>query len=156
MRIDIMHTGIAPRHALPDRRRRSVTFAALAGTVLAFSGCSDQPVSADAVSLETARAELEAGRAVMIDIREPDEHATGVAPGARLVPLRQLGRRLDEIPADPGQPVLLICQTQSRSSATLRALRERGYSNVRFVNGGMSDWNRRGWPLVTPSSLSGT
>ncbi|MBL8358938.1 MAG: rhodanese-like domain-containing protein [Rubrivivax sp.] len=111
--------------------------------------------SADAVSLEVARAEHEAGRAVLIDIREPDEHATGVAAGARLLPMRELGRRLHEIPTDPAKPVLLICNTQNRSSATLRALRERGYGHVRYVNGGMSEWARRGWPMVKPATRAG-
>ncbi|NKE67142.1 rhodanese-like domain-containing protein [Ramlibacter sp. RBP-2] len=105
----------------------------------------------DQVSLEAARAEHEAGRAILIDIREPQEHATGVAPGARLLPMRQLGARLAEIPLDPKKPVLLICNTQNRSSATLRALRERGYGHVRYVAGGMSEWARRGWPLVKPA-----
>lgn len=35
------------------------------------------------VSLEQARTEHEAGRIVLIDIREPKEHATGVAAGDR-------------------------------------------------------------------------
>ncbi len=107
--------------------------------------------SDDAVSLDAARAELEAGRAVLIDIREPLEHANGVAAGARLLPMRQLGARLGEIPTDPGQPVLLICNTQNRSSATLRALREKGYGHVRYVQGGMSEWARRNWPMVKPA-----
>ena len=110
---------------------------------------------ADAVSLEVARAEHEAGRAVLIDIREPQEHATGVAAGARLLPMRQLSQRIDEIPTRPDQPVLLICNTQNRSTATLRMLRERGYGHVRYVNGGMSEWNRRGWPMVKPPAASG-
>lgn len=103
------------------------------------------------VSLETARGELESGRSVVFDIREPDEHANGVAPGMRLLPMSQLRQRLAEIPADPAQPVLLICNTQNRSSRTLKALRGNGgYTNVRFVEGGMSEWVRRGWPLVKP------
>ncbi len=102
------------------------------------------------VSLEEARAAWESGRTLLIDIREPNEHATGVAAGATLLPMSQLGRRLAEIPVDPGKPVLLICNTQNRSSRTLKALRERGYGHVRFVNGGMSEWARRGWPMVAP------
>lgn len=109
----------------------------------------------DVVSLDHARSELEAGRAILIDIREPDEHATGVAPGALLLPMRQLGRRLAEIPTDPSRPVLLICRTQNRSSATLRALREHGYGHVRYVHGGMSEWGRRGWPMVKPGANPG-
>lgn len=128
-----------------------------AATLLAAAlvGCGQSEASTDAVSLETARAEHEAGRAVLIDIREPEEHATGVAAGARLLPMRQLKQRVHEIPTRTDQPVLLICNTQNRSSATLRALRERGYPHVRYVVGGMSEWARRGWPMVKPSSEGG-
>jgi rhodanese-related sulfurtransferase len=131
------------------QRRRFASFLLLGALVtLGASGAAVEP---DAVSLETARAEHEAGRAILIDIREPDEHATGVAAGARLLPMRQLGARLGEIPLDSGKPVLLICNTQNRSSATVRALRDRGYAHVRYVTGGMSEWARRGWPMVKPA-----
>jgi rhodanese-related sulfurtransferase len=130
-------------------RRRFGSLLLLAALV--SSAASRAATDPDAVSLETARGELEAGRAVLIDIREPEEHATGVAAGARLLPMRQLGARLGEIPLDPKKPVFLICNTQNRSSATLRALRQRGYAHVRYVSGGMSDWARRGWPMVKPS-----
>ena len=122
------------------------------GLGLSLSACSQTANSADSVTLEFARAELEAGRAILIDVREPDEHATGVAKGAQLLPMRQLGARLAEIPSASDKPVLLICNTQNRSSASLSALRERGYKNLRFVQGGMSEWNRRGWPLVKPKA----
>jgi rhodanese-related sulfurtransferase len=138
------------RHAVVDRRRavlRLATWMTVASTAVA---CGQTQASADAVSLDVARAEHESGRAVLVDIREPDEHATGVAAGARLLPMRQLSQRLAEIAANPDQPVLLICNTQNRSSATLRALRERGYGHVRYVHGGMSEWARRGWPMVKP------
>lgn len=141
--------GKAPPALVSRTRRQLVTGAALAVAALA-AACTDVLANADAVSLEHARAEHEAGRAVLIDIREPDEHATGVAAGAQLLPMRQLSRRLAEIPTDPKTPVLLICRTQNRSGTTLRALRERGYGHVRFVNGGMSEWARRGWPMVRP------
>ncbi len=117
---------------------------------LTLAACSPQAATPDSVSLDFARAESEAGRAILIDIREPNEHATGVAKGAQLLPMRQLGARLAEIPTATDKPVLLICNTQNRSSSTLSALRERGYPHVRFVQGGMSEWNRRGWPVVKP------
>ena len=129
------------------RRRLGPVLISAAVLAMAESRAANEP---DAVSLESARAEHEAGRAILIDIREPAEHATGVAAGARLLPMRQLDARLAEIPADPNKPVLLICATQNRSSATVRALRQRGYAHVRYVNGGMSEWARRGWPMVKP------
>jgi len=135
------------RFAMSPMRRRLVLVLPAA---LAAAGTARAAGDADAVTLERARADHEAGRAILIDIREPQEHATGIAPGARLLPMRQLGARLGEIPVDPKKPVYLICNTQNRSSATLRALRERGYPHVRYVSGGMSEWARRGWPLAKP------
>ena len=117
------------------------------GVLAATRVTADEPAFVD---LATARAEHEAGRAVLIDIREPAEHASGVARGAQLLPMRQLAARLAEIPTDTRRPVLLICNTQNRSSATAQALRQRGFSHVRYVHGGMSEWVRRGWPLVPP------
>jgi rhodanese-related sulfurtransferase len=137
-----------PRATLASHIRRSamVVVAALA---VGFAGCSAADAQ-DAVTLDFARAEHESGRAVLIDIREPFEHATGVAKNAQLLPMQQIGNRLAEIPKDPGKPVLLICNTQNRSGATLAALKKAGYTNVKFVQGGMSEWNRRGWPTVRP------
>jgi rhodanese-related sulfurtransferase len=131
----------------PSHRRLAVLAAA---TALGLAACTTELDPTRAVDLDTARAELEAGRAIMIDIREPREHATGVARGARLLPMSQLRSRASELPADPTQPVLLICNTQNRSSLVLEALREQGYRYVRYVHGGMSGWVRRGWSVVPP------
>jgi rhodanese-related sulfurtransferase len=111
---------------------------------------SAQTPPPDRVTLDEARRAHEAGEALLIDIREPHEHARGVAAGARLLPMSQLAQRAGEIPRDAGKPVLLICNTQNRSAATLRALRQHGFGHVRYVHGGMADWVRRGWPVVSP------
>lgn len=144
-------TGMASLSSSTSLDRRSfitlvLTGAAGAALLLAAPHSLAQP---DAVTLDQARAEAEAGRALLVDIRKPDEHATGVAAGARLLPMSQLAGRLAELPKD--RPVLLICNTQNRSRATLLALRQRGYTNLQFVQGGMSEWARRRWPLVAPS-----
>lgn len=140
---------ISPTLSLPAVRRLatiSLLCATLAATTAAASG-ADPFV----VSLEEARARAEEGSVILIDIREPREHANGVAEGARLLPMSQLPQRLAEIPTDPGTPVLLICNTKNRSGATLRALRSAGgYDHVKMVEGGMSEWVKRGWPTVRP------
>ena len=125
--------------------------AALTAAAFAFAPTVAHAQSA-MVTLDHARAEAESGRALLVDIREPDEHATGVAPGARLLPMRQLSARLAELPKD--RPVLLICNTQNRSRATYDALRQRGYTNLQYVVGGMSEWTRRSWPLVAAARQS--
>jgi rhodanese-related sulfurtransferase len=126
--------------------RRHFTTLALGLTLALDASAQD----ADSVSLDTARTDLESGKAVLIDIREANEHATGVAKGAKLLPMSALGARLADIPTAEDKPVYLICNTQNRSGKTLAALRQRGYKHVRYVKGGMSEWVKRGWPVVKP------
>lgn len=124
-------------------RRRLIVAATLALPAAALAA-----PEADRISLETAREALSNGEALLIDIREPDEHALGVAPDARLLPLSQIAQRVGEIPRD--QPVLLICRTQNRSGRLVQALRKQGYDNVRYVDGGMNGWQERGYATVPP------
>ena len=102
------------------------------------------------VSLEDARKALETSSAIVVDIREPHEHAHGVASGAKLIPMSQLGGRLAELPEPGKEPFLLICNTQVRSANIAGQLQTMGYTNVSYVNGGMSQWARQAWPLVKP------
>jgi rhodanese-related sulfurtransferase len=81
------------------------------------------------VSLAQAGAEPAGGKALLVAIREPDQHATGVAPDARLLPMRQWSARLAELPRD--RPVRLLCNTQNGSRTTFDAPRERGWKNVK-------------------------
>jgi rhodanese-related sulfurtransferase len=124
----------------------------MAVCVLGLQACSPS-AQVQAVSLEQARAEHESGRVLMIDIRESQEHATGVAKGVVLLPMSQVAQRMAEIPKKPDQPVLLIRNTQNRSRAVTQALQEQGFTNIRYVNGGMSEWAKRDWPMVKPQDL---
>ena len=117
-------------------------------TLLLAVGCNAN--AAPSVSLEDARDALQKSSMVVVDIREPSEHATGVAKGALLIPMRQVGQRLAELPAPGKEPFLVICNTQNRSSRMVDQLRAAGYTNASFVNGGMSQWSARGWPMVKP------
>ena len=105
---------------------------------------------APSVSLDAARKALQNASAIVIDIREPSEHATGIAQGVRLLPMSQLSKRIGEVPKTSEQPVLLICNTQNRSARVAEQLRAAGYTNISYVNGGMSQWAKLNWPMVAP------
>lgn len=143
--------GPLPGHSGPLRRRDLLCGGFAAGLSIPLPALALPP---NRVSLDEARRAHEAGEALLIDIREPSEHALGVAAGAQLLPMSQLARRVAEIPRQADKPVLLICNTQNRSAATLRALRQHGYAHVRYVHGGMAEWVRRGWPVVKPPSAT--
>ena len=120
-------------------------------TLMTLNACSPSNPSLQ-VSLDEGRALLESGGALLVDIREPSEHAHGVAPGMLLLPMSQLSARINELPRDPAQPLLLICNTQNRSARVAEQLHAAGLTHVRFVDGGMSGWARRGWPMVRPGA----
>ncbi len=78
---------------------------------------------------------IDAG-ATIIDVRTPEEFRDGAYPGARNIPVSNLGARLGEIPKD--KPVVLYCASGARSGAAARALKQAGYADV--VNaGGLGD-----------------
>jgi rhodanese-related sulfurtransferase len=141
----------------PMNRRLAMATAAIGLTASALlSACSVSDAANDPlrVSIEEGRQLFESHQVTLFDIREPDEHATGVAEGAKLLPMSQLEKRAGEIPNDPAQPVLIICNTQNRSSKVAQALKDSGWNNVRYVHGGMSTWAKNGWPMVKPGGNS--
>jgi glutamate-1-semialdehyde 2,1-aminomutase len=70
--------------------------------------------------------------------------------GALLIPMAQFARRFSELPKSATSPVLVMCNTQNRSSRIVEQLIAAGYTNASYVQGGMSQWAARGWPLVKP------
>ena len=108
-------------------------------------------VSHAQVSLDEVRSLVGNSSVTVLDIREPDEHATGVAKGMKLMPMSTLESRLNELPRNPNSRVLLICNIQNRSSAVAKELRARGFTNLEYAGGGMSEWAKRGWTLESPS-----
>ena len=75
----------------------------------------------------------------IVDVRQPKEYEQGHIPGSRLVPLPELGDRLDEL--DPEQSTLLYCATGMRSSSAARILAGQGYKTVYNLAGGFKAWN---------------
>jgi len=83
--------------------------------------------------MSTLRELLEQG-AYVIDVREKEEWDAGHIVGAKLIPLSELRKRIDEIPKD--QDVYLHCRSGQRSYNAVLALQNRGYKNVYNLSGG--------------------
>ncbi len=90
------------------------------------------------VATNIVKQKLESG-AVIVDVRTPDEFRDGAYPGAKNIPLSDLGHRLSEIPKD--KPVVLYCTSGARSSSAARAMKHAGFMDV--INaGGLADMPR--------------
>lgn len=83
---------------------------------------------------------------LVIDVREPDEYASGHADGAVSIPLGEVSRRASEIPR--GAPVYVICQSGRRSGLAGAALSEEGVDAINVV-GGTTAWIEAGLPVST-------
>lgn len=84
-------------------------------------------------------------RPVVIDVREGWEFASGHIPGAKLISLGELTRRVSEL--DPKQPVAIICASGGRSQSAAALLGQKGFETVYNVLGGMYAWSGRGLPV---------
>ncbi|NNF56110.1 MAG: MBL fold metallo-hydrolase [Acidimicrobiales bacterium] len=74
----------------------------------------------------------------LVDIRNPGEIAIGTIPGATLMPVGQLGGRLDEL--DPTAPTVVFCAGGYRSSVAASVLRQAGFQDVTDIMGGYGAW----------------
>ncbi|CAM2823435.1 rhodanese-like domain-containing protein [Paenibacillus sediminis] len=85
------------------------------------------------------RRRLNAGEKIeMIDVREDEEVATGMIPGAKHIPLGQIPARLDEI--DKSGEVIFICRSGRRSEHACEYLQQLGFDDVVNLTGGMIEW----------------
>jgi len=75
---------------------------------------------------------------IVLDVREPAEFAFGHIPGAISVPLGQLEEKVSGL--DPDKEYAVICRTGNRSDLACRILADRGFSKVKNVVPGMSQW----------------
>lgn len=85
--------------------------------------------------------------AVLLDIREVDEFRQVRVEDSLLVPMSQLAVRLQDIPRD--RPLLVICQSGSRSMNVTGYLLQNGFEDVGNVAGGIDGWQRLGLPVRT-------
>ncbi len=85
-------------------------------------------------------------KAVLIDVCEPAEFASGHAAGARNVPLSTLGNAKG-LPTNKALPLVVMCATGARSSRAAAQLRQAGYTNVRALAGGNAAWREASLPM---------
>jgi len=106
--------------------------------------------SAD-ISPQQAKALLDGGEAVLVDVREPWEWTTARIPGARLIPMSELPARWGEVPTD--RPVIVYCAVGQRSAAVVEALRAQGHDRAYNIAGGIVAWMNGQYPVEAgPSS----
>ena len=97
------------------------------------------------VTPETLKGWLDNEKAVLIDIREPDEFSREHIPGARLVPLS--GFNPDDFPHDHEKAGVFYCHMGDRTARNAARILATGFTQVYQLKGGVQAWKRSGLPL---------
>lgn len=103
------------------------------------------------IDVTTAAQQIQEKQINVLDVREPSEFATGVIPGAILIPLGQVEKRVAELDAFKDQPLYVVCGTGGRSAQAIKVLASKyGFTQLQNVKGGMNAWRKAKLPLVAP------
>jgi hydroxyacylglutathione hydrolase len=89
---------------------------------------------------------LRTGGLSVIDVRARDEWEEGHLPGARHIPLGALPHRIADLPAGP---LVMQCQSGSRSAIAASLLDARGRKDVWNLEGGFPAWQQGGYAVET-------
>lgn len=103
---------------------------------------SDVPLEVDCRSVKSRLDSPAAEEWLLVDCREPDEHATANISGAQLIPMSQLPERLSEIEEFRERPLIVHCHHGGRSLRVARWLREQGFAQAQSMAGGIDEWSR--------------
>jgi molybdopterin/thiamine biosynthesis adenylyltransferase/rhodanese-related sulfurtransferase len=91
----------------------------------------------------------------IIDVREAEELASGLLPGAKHVPRSYLETRIEGIVPDRSAHIILYCASGNRSAYGARTLRDDlGYEHVESMTGGIALWKDRGYEVDVPRTLT--
>ena len=91
-------------------------------------------------------ARIDAGHALSIDIREPDEFARRHVPGAVSLPLSRFD--LQPLPVLPGTAVVFTCKTGMRTAANAARLAAPVAGEAFVLAGGVDGWAGAGLPVA--------
>lgn len=91
---------------------------------------------------------------LVVDVREPNEHANGVIDGAKLIPRGFIESKLESVQADRSKRVAIICAGGNRSALAAKTVEGLGYTQAISVAGGMGAWSRAGFDVVVPRLLT--
>ncbi len=81
----------------------------------------------------------------VLDVRTPEEFASGHVPGAVNIPYDQVASRLAEIPKD--KEVVLYCRSGRRAGLAASELEKAGYKDLQLMQGDMPAWEKAGLPV---------
>jgi molybdopterin/thiamine biosynthesis adenylyltransferase/rhodanese-related sulfurtransferase/molybdopterin converting factor small subunit len=106
----------------------------------------EAPVEGDIEPVEV-KSKIDRGdRFVLIDVREPHEYQICNIPQAKLIPLGDLPKRVNEL--NSADEIVAHCKSGMRSAKAVEFLKQAGFKKVRNMKGGILAWSDKVDPSV--------
>ena len=86
--------------------------------------------------------------AVVVDVRETGDFASGHIANARHIPEAQFRDRVGELDKFKARPIIVSCRSGTRAPVVVTDLRKRGFQEVAALRGGIAAWQQAGMPLA--------
>jgi rhodanese-related sulfurtransferase len=83
---------------------------------------------------------------IILDVRTQAEYDSGHIENAILIPVDELGNRLDEL--SPNDELLVYCRTGNRSSNAVNILQSNGFTMIFHMEDGITGWIDAGYPIT--------
>lgn len=77
---------------------------------------------------------------ILLDVRQPEEHAEVHIPNSILIPLGELEERIDELDEYRDKELIVYCRSGNRSGQACMFLDMMGFENTVNLRGGMLSW----------------
>ena len=100
------------------------------------------------ITVDEAKAMIDDGGVTVVDVRNPDEWATGHVPKALLISVDNVIEREDELPRD--KDLLFICAAGVRSALAAEYAAAIGLDRLFNIEGGTTEWVKKGYPTDRP------
>ena len=116
----------------------------------AVCGCAcGNTGSASGTAPEEQPVKVDLNTFVLLDVRSPEEYASGYLQGAQNIPHDRIGAEIAAVVPDKSAQVILYCRSGRRANTALETLRAMGYTNVSNYGGLEDAQERLGLPVVT-------
>lgn len=90
--------------------------------------------------------------AKVLDVRDANEYAAGHIADAKHISLNQLEGEMASLQAFKQKPLIVHCQSGTRSTKACALLYKHGFTQLHHLDGGIMAWEKANLPIVNNSS----
>jgi len=101
---------------------------------------------------EEAKAIVDRGGAVLVDVRNPDEYEMAHIPGSLHHPLKEFDPAV--LVKSSAKPIIFLCAVGVRSKIAADRMLAAGHPSVAHLEGGLAAWLEAGLPVTTEADAA--